>query len=195
MFAQMFSGGNPFFGQGFRQPQQPRNRTLNIQTTISLEDAFSGKELVANIGLPSGREQTVQIKIPAGILDGTVLRLAGMGDDSVVNTTRGDIHLAVNIAPHNKFHRNGDDLVCDYEISCIDAMLGKVVYVNTIDGKTLEMSIPAGTQHGTVMSVNGYGMCKMNDNRFKGRLLINILVRIPTALTDQQKQTLADIFK
>ena len=194
LFSSMFGANhNPF---GFHSPRQAvRNRTLNIQTTISLNDAFSGKDLMANIGLPSGREQTVEIKIPAGILDGTVLRLAGMGDDSVSGVPRGDIHLAVNVAPHSKFQRQGDDLVYNYEINGVEAMLGKVVYIDTIDGKTLEMSIPAGAQHGTVMAANGYGMPKMNDNRFKGRLLINVSVRTLTNLTDQQKQTLVDIFK
>jgi len=88
IFAQMFGGGQHPFGNMFRQQQAPRNRTLNIQTSITLEDAFHGKDLIATLGLPSGRDQTIEVKIPAGIGDGTTLRLAGMGDDSVPNTPR-----------------------------------------------------------------------------------------------------------
>jgi len=194
IFSQMFGGGgNPFFGQGFRQ-QQPRNRTLNIQTSITLEEAFRGKDLIATLGLPSGRDQTIEVKIPAGIVDGTTLRLAGMGDDSVPNVPRGDIHLTVNVQPHQRFQRQGDDLLCIADISCIDAMLGKNIFVDTIDGKTLETTIQPGTQHGQMLAANGYGMPKMNDNRYKGRLIINVNVTIPRNLTEEQQLKLREIF-
>jgi len=179
----------------FGQRQQPRNRTLNIQTNISLEDAFYGKDLVANIGLPSGREQIVEIKIPVGTHDGLVLRLSGMGDDSVPNAPRGDIHLTVSVLEHPIFHRQGDDLHRKLEISCIDAMLGKTIQVDTIDGKTLEVTIQPGTQHGQTLAAAGYGMPKLNDNRYKGRLLMPVAITIPTFLTEEQKQILQQNFK
>lgn len=193
IFAQMFGGGgSPFFGQGFRQPQQQRNRVLNIQTTISLEEAFHGKDLIANLQLPSGREQMLEIKIPAGISDGVTLRLAGMGDDSVPGAPRGDIHLTVNVNQHHKFARQGDDLLCKVDITCIDAMLGKTINVTTIDGKTLEITVNPGTQHGQVLSAAGYGMPKVNDNRFKGRMLMSVDISIPK-LNDAQKTILQQI--
>jgi DnaJ-class molecular chaperone len=187
IFGQMFGNHNPF-GFGQRQPQQ--NRTLNIQTSISLEDAFYGKDLIANLGLPSGREQTIEIKIPAGIQEGVVLRLAGMGDDSIPGIPRGDIHLTVNIIPHSKFQRRGDDLICTSEISCIEAMLGKNILIDTIDGKTLELSVHPGIQNGQSLAAANYGMPKMNDNRFRGRLIVTINISIPTNLTSEQKELL-----
>ena len=183
------------FGMFGQQRQQPRNRTLNIQTTISLEEAFHGKDLVATIGLPSGREQVVEIKIPAGTHDGLVLRLAGMGDDSVPNAPRGDIHLTVSVSEHTLFRRQGDDLIRNVEISCIDAMLGKNIFVDTLDGKTLEMTVRPGTQPGQILSAAGYGMPKLNDNRFKGRLLMPVNIKIPTFLTDEQKRILQQNFQ
>jgi curved DNA-binding protein len=195
IMSQMF-GGSPFgdiFGRA--QPQQPRNRTLNIQTAITLEEAFFGKEMVANITLPSGRDQILQIKIPAGIQEGTVLRLSGMGDDSVSNVPRGDIHLTVNIHPHKVYHRTNDDLNCTLNLNCIDAMTGKTIQIETIDNKTLEINIKAGTQHGQIMSAAGYGMPKMSDNRYKGRLLVHINLVVPDNLTDAQKQILKEHFQ
>jgi DnaJ-class molecular chaperone len=191
---QMFGGGfNPF---GFRNAAQPqRNRTLNIQTTVSLEDAYHGKELVANVRLPNGKDQILQIKIPAGIQDGTTLRLAGMGDDSVPNQPRGDIHLTVAVQQHSTFFRTGDDLNCTLNLNCIDAILGKIININTIDGRTLELTVKPGTQHGQVMAAAGYGMPKMNDNRFKGRLLIHCNITVPTDLSDAQKQILKEHFQ
>lgn len=179
----------------FGQRQQPKNRILNIQTTISLEEAFHGKDLVATLGLPSGREQIIEIKIPAGTHDGLVLRLAGMGDDSVPNAPRGDIHLTVSVLEHPKFRRQGDDLICNIEISCIDAMLGKNILVNTIDGKTLEMTVKPGTQPGQILAAAGYGMPKLNDNRFKGRMLMPVDIKIPTFLTEEQKLILQQNFQ
>ena len=123
IFAQ-FTGGHPFdsfFGN--RQPH--RNKTLNIQTAINLEDAFHGKDLLASLTLPSGREQTIEVKIPAGIHEGTTLRLSGLGDDSIPNMPRGDLHLTVSVLPHAVFRREGDDLIKDIYINCVEAMLGK----------------------------------------------------------------------
>jgi len=196
MMSQMFGGGGfgDIFGrQRYQQPQ--RNRTLNIQTTITLEEAFYGKDLIASLGLPSGREQMIEVKIPAGVQDGTVLRLSQMGDDTLQNVPRGDIHLTINISAHNVLQRQGDDLVLELDVNCIDAILGKTFFIDTIDKKTLELSLKAGTQHGQIMAANGYGMPKMNDHRFRGRLLIVINIKIPTNLTEAQKQLLKENFQ
>jgi DnaJ-class molecular chaperone len=195
IFGQMFGGHHPFGNMFGQRGQPPRNRTMNIQTAISLEEAFHGKDLIATLGLPSGREQTIEIKIPAGIQDGTTLRLAGMGDDSISGVPRGDIHLTVMVNPHNRFQRQGDDLLCSANISCIDAMLGKNIFVDTIDGRKLDITINPGTQYGQTLAAAGYGMPKMNDNRFRGRLLVTINVTVPNNLTNQQIQALREAFQ
>jgi len=188
-----FGGGHPF-GDIFGRRQQPqRNKTLNIQTRISLEEAFYGKELIASVTLPSGREQLIEVKIPAGIHDNTTLRLAGMGDDTLQNIPRGDIQLTIHVALHTTFQRQGDDLIRNIEISCVDAMLGRNVYVDTIDGKTLEVKINAGTQPDKIIAAQGYGMPNINDPRFKGRMLLNVKMTVPT-LNDEQKQALKNLF-
>lgn len=181
---------------GFQRPQRPqRNRHLGVQTTITLEEAFSGKDLIANIGLPSGQNQTIEVRIPAGIQDGVTLRLAGMGDDSIAGIPRGDIHLTVSVSGHDKFRREGDDLHLPLQLNCIDAILGISVEVETIDGKVLSINIPPGTQHGSIMAVPGYGMPMMNDNRFKGRMMIDINIVIPKFITDEQKNMLIEYFQ
>jgi DnaJ-class molecular chaperone len=176
-------------GFGFGQRAQ-RNHTLNLQTNITLEEAFYGKDMIANIQLPSGRDQVLEIKIPAGINDGMVLRLNAMGDDSIPGIPRGDIHLTVSVQSHPIFTRQGDDLVRSIDINCIDAMLGKTVRVAAIDGTPLDIKVQPGTQHGTTLAVAGYGMPKVNDNRFKGRMLVSVNVTIPTNLTEFQKSLL-----
>jgi curved DNA-binding protein len=189
--SQMFGHSSPF---GWGRPQQPRNRILNIQTSITLEEAFYGKDMIANLQLPGGRDQVLEIKIPAGIADNTTLRLAGMGDDSIPNAPRGDIHLTISIQPHHKFTRQGDDLVMNIKLNCIDAILGKTETITTIDGKTLDIKINPGTQHGQILAASGYGMPKMADNRFKGRMLVQVNISIPTNLTTTQLDKLRNLY-
>lgn len=186
-FEDMFSS---FFNQ--RRPQPQRNKTFNLQAEITLEDAFNGKEILGNVRLPTG-EQTFEIKIPPGIRDGNVLRLAGMGDNSSPDLPRGDIHLAVRIQPHSIFQRHNDDLIMNLNINCLEAIVGKNVSVNTVDNKTLEIRVQPGIQHGQTLAVHGYGMPNINDPRMRGRLLINIGVVVPTDLTDDQKEIIKKI--
>jgi curved DNA-binding protein len=189
-------GGGPFgdiFGQ--RRQQPARNRHLSLETQITLEEAFKGKDLIATVQLPSGRDQILEVKIPPGVRDGTTLRLTGMGDDSVSHLPRGDIHLTIRILPHNRFKREGDDLILETTINCFDAILGKVVQFETLDNKTLETTIVPGIQPGQTLSVNGYGMPNLNDRRMTGRLLIKVNITIPKTLTDFQKEQLKKIIQ
>lgn len=182
-FEQMF--GDLF---GFRGQRPQMNRNLQLQTSINLEDAFYGKDLIANVTLPSGREQTINVKIPKGIHEGTTLRLSGMGDDSVQGLPRGDILLSVHIIKHPMFERQGDDLVTEHEITCIDAMTGSNIVVIGIDGKRLETTIPAGIQNESILGLAGHGMPNFNDANRRGRLLIKIKIRIPQVSEDQKIQ-------
>lgn len=190
IFEQHFGPGHPF-GDMFGRPN--RNRTINLQTEISLEEAYTGKNLVANIRLPSGKEQTIDISIPQGVNDGTVLRLSGIGDDSIPNIPRGDIHLTVRVMPHPVFRREGDNLIRELFLNCIDAMLGKTVHVDSINGSTLEIHVRPGTQPDQMLSIPGYGMPNLQDSRLKGSLLIQVKISIPTFLSEQNKKLLEQI--
>lgn len=179
-----FAGG--MFGGGFRTPN--RNRNLNLNTTITLEEAFHGKNLMANVTLPSGKEEMIEIKIPPGVASGMTLRLAQMGDDTIKTVPRGDIFLQIHVKDHHKFIRQGDDLIMKLNIDCIDAMVGKTENIHTIENKNLEVHIKPGTQPGQILAINAHGMPKVNDARFRGRLLIEINVTIPSMLSEYQKE-------
>lgn len=196
-FEQFFTN-HPFgdiFGGPFRRQAPVRNRTINLQTEITLEDSVFGKDLIANIQLPSGKNQTIEVKIPKGVRTGTVLRLANMGDDSIQGLPKGDIHLTVVIQQHKFFRREEDDLYYDLKLSCIDAILGKTKDIDCIDGKTIEVAIPPGTQHGQLLSIPNQGMPNMSSPNIRGRLLINVQITIPTYITEQQKLLLKQAFK
>jgi len=191
MLAQAFGRGFPFGRSGSQSFR--KNRTLSLRTDITLEEAFSGKELIATVRLPSGREQMLEVKIPAGVRDGTVLRLAEIGDDSIQNIARGDIHLSVHISPHEIFQRNGDDLLRSLKITCFEAILGCTKQFDTVDGKTLEVNVPAGIQSGQIMNVPLYGMPVMENQTLRGRLLLSIDISIPTNLTNTQKDIIRQL--
>jgi len=198
-FSFNMGGGFPpefedFFGSFFnqRRASPQRNKTYNLQAEITLEDAFNGKEILGNIRLPSG-EQTFEIKVPPGIRDGNVLRLAGMGDNSNPDLPKGDIHLTIRIHPHHIFQRHNDDLVMHLNINCLEAIVGKTISIDTIDKKTLEVRIQPGIQHGQILAVPGHGMPNINDPRMRGRLLINVGIIVPTDLTEEQKEIIKKI--
>jgi curved DNA-binding protein len=187
-------GGNPFFGGGFRQARQPqRNQDMSLETTISLTEAYTGKEVMATVTLPSGREQVLEIKIPAGIQSGQKLRLQGMGDDRHQHLPRGDMYLNVRILIDPRYERRGDDLYRNIRISAWDAMLGKEIVLDSIDGRELNVTIPAGSQPNGVLRLTGYGMPNVNDPRFKGNLMLNLEITIPKNLTESQKDLIKQI--
>ena len=194
IFSNFFGGNHPFGDMFGRRNTPQRNRNLNINTSITLEDAFYGKDLLANLRLPSGKEQVLEIKIPPGIRENTTMRLSGIGDDSIANAPRGDIFLTVQIMPHSNFRRDNDDLIQTISITCIDAMIGKTIEVNTIEGKTLAIDIEPGTQTGQILAIQGHGMPNMRDIRFRGRMLIELDIIIPKNLNQDQLDGLKKLF-
>jgi curved DNA-binding protein len=177
-----FGGGGPF-GFGGRQPQ--RNKTININVDLSLEDVLNGKELDAELAVPNGRKKIINISIPAGIESGQQIRYQGMGDNSIPGLPPGDLIVNIRVAPHPIFRRDGDSLLVEKDISVWDAMLGCKLTLQTLDGKSLNITVPAGTQPETVLSCRNEGVPNMR-NRQRGNLLIKIKVAIPRNLTANQ---------
>jgi curved DNA-binding protein len=190
-----FGGTNPFesiFGHQHRQ-HPSRNRTLNLQAQISLEDAFHGRDLVVNIGMPSGREQIVEVRIPPGVQEGTVLRLSGMGDDSIPNIPKGDINLTVHIAEHPVWSRRDDDLIAVIDLNCLEAIIGTTLEIKSMNGSILEINVHPGTQHGQMLAVHGHGMPNLHNNNIKGKLILQINIVVPTNLSNAEKDLIRQI--
>lgn len=195
-FEDLFANFGGTFGRQFEEvfgfrPRYPKNHTLNLQASITLEEAYSGKEIVTNIKLPSGKEQIVNIKIPAGIQDGMTLRLAGIGDTSIAGAPPGDIHITIQVQPHRSFKRNGDNLHQELYIDAFEAMLGTTKVIQTIDGKSINIEIPSGTQPDAWLKFDGMGMPNVNDKRFRGAMVINLKITIPVLLTEHQKELIS----
>lgn len=178
------------FGGFGRQPQR-RNKSLNINVEVTLEDILNGKDFTAEVAIP-GRNKLINIQIPPGIEHGQQIRYEGMGDSSIPGLRPGDLLVNVFVRNHAVFRRDGSSLIVEKEISIWDAMLGTGVEIYTLDKKTLNIAIPPGTQPDTVMSCRGEGLPDMR-TRQRGNLLIKIKVTVPKLLTPQQLELVKQI--
>jgi curved DNA-binding protein len=182
------------FGFGFGGRPRPRNRTFNVNVTLTLEEVLTGKEISAEIGIPNGQRKMINISVPAGIANGQNIRYQGMGDNSIKEAPAGDLIVNISIVRHSKFERDGDNLIYNHRVSVWEAMLGGKLRIETLDKKSIDITIPAGTQPDTVLSCKGEGLPNIR-NRQRGNLLIKVGIDIPKNLTDNQKSKLRDIQK
>lgn len=135
------------------------------------------------------KSRTLDVKIPAGVQDGTRLRLAGQGEAGANGAPAGDFYLDVRVRPDKRFERMGADLILRMDVPFTTLALGGEIEVQTIDDKTLSVKVPSGTQVGERLRVRGHGMPTGRASSF-GDLYIEIAIRIPTKLSDEQKKLL-----
>lgn len=130
--------------------------------------------------------RTVTVDIPAGVDDGTTLRLRGQGEAGVRGGGSGDLFVRTQVLDHDVFERDGDNLVCDLAVPLTQAVLGAEIPVSTIDGgETIQ--IAAGTQHGTVLRLRGHGAHRL-DGRGRGDLLVHVSVEVPRKLDPEERE-------
>jgi curved DNA-binding protein len=140
----------------------------------------------------NGRPETVSVKIPAGISSGKKLRVQGKGQPGSRGGPNGDLYVQIKVLDHPTFKREGDDLYMDKGIKFSEALSGTEIEVPTIDGKTLRLKIPPGTQCNAKFRLRGYGMPRM-DGSGRGDAYARILVSVPTKLTRKQKALLKEL--
>jgi molecular chaperone DnaJ len=135
------------------------------------------------------KRQKISLDIPKGVDTGMRLRVAGAGEPSPDGGPPGDLYVVVNIREHKIFQRDGADLYATQELSFPEAALGATIEVPTLDGKKVEMTVPAGTQPGEVQRLKGLGMPRM-EGHGKGDLYIRLKLLVPKKLTAEQKELL-----
>ncbi|MCL2173902.1 molecular chaperone DnaJ [Candidatus Saccharibacteria bacterium] len=132
-------------------------------------------------------KQDITVKIPAGVDEGSAIRLNGRGE-ALAGGTNGDLYVAIHVQPHKKFTREGDLILSEETISMIDAALGCEIEVDTVDGP-LVMKIPAGTQPGTDFKLSSHGVPHLRGDG-RGAQIITIRVETPTNLSRKQRDLL-----
>ncbi|MFZ1989628.1 MAG: molecular chaperone DnaJ [Alphaproteobacteria bacterium] len=135
------------------------------------------------------KERTLAVNIPAGVEDGTRIRLAGEGEAGVRGGPPGDLYIFLSVRPHDVFERDGHDLHARVPVSLATAALGGDVSVPTLDGSAAKIKLPEGTQSGRQFRLRGKGMPVLRSPAF-GDLFIEVFVETPVNLTRKQKDLL-----
>ncbi|WP_417688611.1 molecular chaperone DnaJ [Roseibium sp.] len=137
------------------------------------------------------QERNLSVNIPAGIEDGTRIRLAGEGEAGLRGGPAGDLYIFLSLRPHEIFQRDGADLYCRVPISMTTATLGGQFDVPTLDGATSRVKVPEGTQTGKQFRLRGKGMPVMRSTQH-GDMYVQVTVETPTNLTKRQRELLAE---
>jgi molecular chaperone DnaJ len=137
------------------------------------------------------RERTLSVNIPAGVEDGTRIRLAGEGEAGVRGGPPGDLYIFLSIGAHAFFQREGADLHCRVPVSMVTAALGGECEVPTIDGGKTKVKVPEGTQSGRRFRLAGKGMPVLRARQC-GDMYVQVVVETPQKLTKKQRDLLAE---
>jgi len=136
------------------------------------------------------KERKIEVKIPAGIEDGSRLRISGEGEAGLRGGPPGDLYVVIRVRPHKKFKRQGSDLILEVPVSISQAALGVEIEVPTLDGNTT-LRVPEGTQHGTAFRIKGQGMPHLR-GAGKGDLRVKVSLNVPKKLDSRQKELLME---
>ena len=137
------------------------------------------------------RERTLQVSIPAGVEDGTRIRLTGEGEAGPPGTPPGDLYVHVATRPHAIFERDGANIYCRVPMPMTQAALGAEIEVPVIDGTRTKVKIPAGTQTGNRFSLRGKGFSVLR-SQARGDMIIQVAVETPQHLTRRQRELLTE---
>lgn len=168
-----------------------------IQQTVPCETCHgAGKipEKVCTVCHGSGtqrKKQTIKVKVPAGIDDGSTIRLSGRGE-AIGGGEKGDLYINIRVKADKKFTREGDIILSEEHVSMVDAALGTEIDVLTVDGM-VRMKIPPGTQSGTDFKLSGHGVPHLRNEDKRGPHIVSIIVDIPTKLSRKQKSILEEL--
>jgi curved DNA-binding protein len=180
-------GGTPFehmFGQGFGQQRQtPRNRDITLQAKISLAEVLTGKNLIIQYQLSTGKIETVTVDVPAGAKHGDTIQYEGLGDAGNPRYPRGNLQVRIKVGNSKNWLRDQDHLFTKKSVNIFDLLLGCVIIITTLDEKRLEIKVPQGTKPGAKFSIPGYGLPNMH-NRQRGTLFVEVEANMPK-ITDK----------
>jgi len=137
------------------------------------------------------RQRSILVKVPAGVEDGSQIRIRGEGDAGVRGGSSGDVYITVSVEPHQLFTRDNDDIIYELPINFAQAALGTEVEVPTLDGE-VKLKVPAGSQTGKVFRLKNNGIPHLHRNG-RGDQLVMLFVVTPESLTEKQRQLFQEL--
>ncbi|MFZ5565111.1 MAG: DnaJ C-terminal domain-containing protein [Thermodesulfobacteriota bacterium] len=180
-----FDGGSPF-GGGSRQRAPMKGEDVVYELPVTLQEIVSGTTKAISLR-HGGKTETVNVKIPKGMVSGKRIRLAGKGDPGRFGGPDGDMYIQASLVKDPVFDVDGYDLYFAKSIKLTDAIRGVKVMVPGVDGGELSLRVPAGTKHKSKLRLAGQGIPHMKGGG-RGDLYVEIHVEMPSRLTDKQKQ-------
>ncbi len=184
IFADLFGGVfRSGVGMDYQSPP-PRGRDIETNTEITLEEAFHGTRRVIQTG-----DRRIEARIPPGVHIGSRVRLAGQGNPGSLDGPAGDLFLVIEVQPHSRFKRDGDDINVSVPIDFYTAALGGEVRVTTLDGSVM-LKIPPQTQAGKTFRLRGKGMPHLAKPEERGDMYARIEIVLPESLSVEELETL-----
>jgi len=202
----LFGGQSPFsdffetfFGSSFAGQPDMRTRTggpgsqrairgqdIESSVEVTLAEAYQGVTRVFELTDMDGSSKRIEVKIPAGVDEGSRIRIAGQGGQGTAG--RGDLYLRIHMLPDPRFTRAGTLLRTTVEVPLATAMLGGEVRVTTPDSRGLMLRIPPETPNGKSFRLRGQGMPQLGQQDNRGDLYAEVSVVLPTHLSDEQRR-------
>jgi molecular chaperone DnaJ len=139
------------------------------------------------------KDRTISVNIPAGVEEGTRIRVASEGEMGLRGGPAGDLYIFVSIVPHKFFIREGNDLHCEVPIKMTTAALGGSLEVPVIDGTKAKVTIPEGTQPGQKFRLKGKGMSILQAGTRRGDMYIHVSIEVPVKLDEKQRELLTKL--
>src|SRR5713101_6073190 len=157
---------------------------------VTLAEAYAGATRVFELADADSSTKRIEVKIPAGVDEGSRIRIAGQGGQGTAG--RGDLYLRIHILSDSRFTREGTTLRTPVEVPLATAMLGGEVRVTTPDDRSLMLRIPPETPNGKSFRLRGQGMPQLGQPDKRGDLYAEVSVVLPTHLNDEQRRLFED---
>ena len=181
-FSSMFGGG-----QSSRTQAKYRGQDFNAEMKINLSDAYTTRQETITVN-----GKNIRVTIPAGIENGQKLKLKGFGGEGRNGGPAGDLVISFSIINDTNFRRDGNDLFLNVEIDLYTAVLGGEVMIDTMNGK-VKLKVAPETQNGTKIRLKGKGFPAYKKENIYGDLYVTYNIRIPTGLSDKQKELFKEL--
>ena len=193
IFDDIFSDISTVFGepQSRNYRRQTKNKDLNIELVCNLVDTLQQQEKSISVKHLSGERKIVQVTVPIGIKNGDKIRYVRLGDSSFSELTPGDLYVTIKVNEDPRFEIKDNHLYSTHTLDCFDAITGTVVTIRGLDDKTLNVTIPSGTQNGTMFSLKKQGLYEKN-SLDRGNIVLVIAIKIPENLKQEQLNIIKD---